>query len=276
MKAALACFLVGAAISSITAAPFANLDFDSGNTNNVVIITPGYPAGYGKTTDLLPGWTVTQNGVVQARASLNAVVIGFGDGIGIFSREGEGHSFVNFQNIITGKFVLYVTTGSSPFVLSQVGDVPPDVSQLRIIEEQINASNYIRTFLNGTDVSNGDISAFAGLKNVRLDVEIGRRQPPPPLAVPDIAVDRIEFVVPTLEMSLTIDKAPPVNGEPKHVTVRFAVEPGNDYFVEFRDGLGSEVSWQTLPGAPHNSGSVVDFTAAQQRFYRVRSVARSP
>jgi hypothetical protein len=87
-------------------------------------------------------------------------------------------------------------------------------------------------------------------------------------------VDSIAFV-PALDWILTLTKNPPANGEPRQVTLSFAVAADRDYFVEFRDSLVAESPWQTLPGAPHNTGSVVDSAAGPQRFYRLRSVARN-
>lgn len=54
------------------------------------------------------------------------------------------------------------------------------------------------------------------------------------------------------------------------MTLTFTPCPGRTHVVQYRDQLGSGV-WQALPGGPHNSGSVVDTSAASQRFYRVRA-----
>jgi hypothetical protein len=67
-------------------------------------------------------------------------------------------------------------------------------------------------------------------------------------------------------------RIPALDGVPERVKLQFAAVVGRDYFVEFRDSLGPESSWQTLSDAPHNSGTVTDNAANPQRFYRVRSV----
>jgi hypothetical protein len=46
---------------------------------------------------------------------------------------------------------------------------------------------------------------------------------------------------------------------------------GRDYFVDYSDSLAPNAIWQTLPGAPHNGGTVTDFATNPQRFYRIRS-----
>ena len=56
---------------------------------------------------------------------------------------------------------------------------------------------------------------------------------------------------------------------PAKVMLTFSPCPGQTHFVEFTNDLGSN-SWQALPGAPHNSGSVTDNITGTRRFYRVR------
>lgn len=59
-------------------------------------------------------------------------------------------------------------------------------------------------------------------------------------------------------------------GPNRLVTLSFTLTPGLNHFVEFRDSLGIG-GWQTLPGGPHNSGSVADPGApVGQRYYRLR------
>ncbi|MCI0540928.1 MAG: hypothetical protein L0Z50_37480, partial [Verrucomicrobiales bacterium] len=111
-----------------------------------------------------------------------------------------------------------------------------------------------------------DISAWSG-KRVTLSLS--------PFFDAAVVIDSIAFV-PALDWILAISRSPSGNGQPPHVTLGFGVATERDYFVEFRDSLGAESSWQPLPGAPHNSGSVVDPAAAPQRFYRLRSVETTP
>ena len=54
-----------------------------------------------------------------------------------------------------------------------------------------------------------------------------------------------------------------------HLT--FPTTAGKNYQVEYRDSLTSGPDWQPLPGAPHNSGAVVDTNSLAMRFYRLRS-----
>ena len=52
-----------------------------------------------------------------------------------------------------------------------------------------------------------------------------------------------------------------------HLT--FAPCLGRNHIVEFRSALGDVPAWQALPGAPHNSGSVMVTNTTAQRFFRV-------
>jgi hypothetical protein len=44
---------------------------------------------------------------------------------------------------------------------------------------------------------------------------------------------------------------------------------GCNHYVEYVNALDGS-PWQTLPGAPHNSGAVSDTNSVPVRFYRVR------
>jgi hypothetical protein len=55
----------------------------------------------------------------------------------------------------------------------------------------------------------------------------------------------------------------------KRLTMTFPLVSGRNHTVESRPDLGSGQKWQALPGAPHNSGLVVDTNNAPQRFYRL-------
>ena len=52
--------------------------------------------------------------------------------------------------------------------------------------------------------------------------------------------------------------------------LNFTPCPGHTHTVEFRNVLGDVNGWQPLPGAPHNSGSVVVTNSTTSRFFRVR------
>jgi len=53
-------------------------------------------------------------------------------------------------------------------------------------------------------------------------------------------------------------------------TLRFTPCSGFNHFVESVDQLQTNAVWQALPGAPHNSGSVIISNSVPKRFYRVR------
>lgn len=54
------------------------------------------------------------------------------------------------------------------------------------------------------------------------------------------------------------------------LTVTFTPQAGQTHVVEYRNDLGSGPAWQSLPGAPHNSGTVTDTNRVVHRFYRLR------
>jgi hypothetical protein len=60
------------------------------------------------------------------------------------------------------------------------------------------------------------------------------------------------------------------NSSSQRVILAYPACPGWDHTVEYRDSVGPGTAWQSLPGGPHNNGTVIDNTAGVQRFYRVR------
>lgn len=60
---------------------------------------------------------------------------------------------------------------------------------------------------------------------------------------------------------------------PPHARLTFGVPPETDVAVQWSHSM-AEGDWHTLPGAPHNSGEVLDFTVADRRFYRLMVVDR--
>ena len=85
-----------------------------------------------------------------------------------------------------------------------------------------------------------------------------------------IELEVVGNVVPP-SLAITVGAQPP--GQGFKVTLTFSPMAGRNHFVEFRDSFGADASWQSLPGAPHNSGSVIDLTTSPQRFYRLRIAA---
>ena len=72
--------------------------------------------------------------------------------------------------------------------------------------------------------------------------------------------------LPGVRLSLTVTNAA---GGAKGVTLKFPTVAGFNYTAQFRDQLTSGPTWQSLPGAPHNSGSVFQLSSPGLRFYRV-------
>lgn len=59
------------------------------------------------------------------------------------------------------------------------------------------------------------------------------------------------------------------------VVISFPTPENHSYIVEYRDSLDGPdpaAGWETLPNGPHDSGNVVDSSAAPQRFYRIRQI----
>jgi hypothetical protein len=72
------------------------------------------------------------------------------------------------------------------------------------------------------------------------------------------------------DVRLTIDHSTLPEGQGERITLSYPVLPSRTYTVEFRDTLDASVTWQPLPGAPHNTGVVTETNILTQRFYRVR------
>ena len=60
-----------------------------------------------------------------------------------------------------------------------------------------------------------------------------------------------------------------LSGGRNRATITFTPCVGVNHLVEFRDQL-ERGAWQSLPGGPHNSGTVSDTNSVGTRFYRVR------
>jgi T5SS/PEP-CTERM-associated repeat protein len=72
-------------------------------------------------------------------------------------------------------------------------------------------------------------------------------------------------VRPTVQLRVTLDRS-----IESKVNLSFVPVPGSNHFIEFRDGLAAGSAWQPFPGAPHNSGLVMDSNVNPTRFYRLR------
>jgi hypothetical protein len=294
MRRLVVIIVVGFLTPVAKAAPFINLDFELGSTNSSLVevrwdgtVFQLLTFGTGPVSDLLPGWGVFIGG---QQTNLMAVGSGYFQWLDENSMPtyaalvGRGADFNAAGPIpIDGDYALSLDNHRRPLnetaqvLVSQRGEVPTDakfltlksydfVSHFGVLIED-NRFDYLDFRRDPKDPATRslDISQWAG-KTITLGIYL-------PEDVPAV-VDSIAFV-PALDWILTITRSPPANGEPPQVTLGFAVAADRDYFVEFRDNLGPEASWQSLPGAPHNSGTVIDSATIPQRFYRLRSVERS-
>ncbi len=286
-------FFAGAA----NCASFINLDFELGSTNSSQVelrdVTVGLTPkkltfGTGSVNDLFPGWTVFLGG---QQTNVMAVGSGYYQWADPFRMPtyaallNRGDYYWSQQPVpFDGNYALALDNRLSELgttrdvVVSQAGDVPPEARFLTlrsypevgyfgilIDDQRFDYLDFNRA-PNDSTIFGLDISGWAGRR-----ITFGIYLPSDAPAV----VDSIAFV-PALDWILTIARTSPANAKPPQVTLGFGVASGRDYFVEFRDSLAAESSWQPLPGAPHNSGSVVDSSGGPQRFYRLRSVERSP
>jgi hypothetical protein len=72
--------------------------------------------------------------------------------------------------------------------------------------------------------------------------------------------------IPNVRVSLSATNAA---GGARGVTLNFPTTAGFNYTAQFRDQLTGGTGWQSLPGAPHNSGSAFQLSTTGTKFYRV-------
>jgi len=60
-------------------------------------------------------------------------------------------------------------------------------------------------------------------------------------------------------------------GPGQRLALNFNTAPGYDFAIEYQDALSPGGAWQTLAGAPFNSGNVTVTNSPPQRFYRLRA-----
>jgi hypothetical protein len=84
-----------------------------------------------------------------------------------------------------------------------------------------------------------------------------------------LATAQLEVVAPASELRLTITQTPlsPVG---QRLILTFPATPGQTHNVQFRNDLDSGPDWQSLPGAPYNSGQAFDTNSRLHRFYRLQ------
>ncbi len=176
---ALSCFTTLLALSSGEAAVFQNLNFENANTNTITDL--GFGAHYGPIADLMPGWTLLRGSNTVTQVGFNNVPPGAGFAT-IFSPAFVGHAPVIGQYSFA-MFPLYDVRSHIiliPFTLSQSGDLPAEVKQIRFlshggpVELDVNDSPISLTYTpvpvqpgwNGAIPvyeAEGDISPYAGL-----------------------------------------------------------------------------------------------------------------
>jgi hypothetical protein len=276
------------------------LDFELGSTNSSQVelraVTVGLTPkkltfGTGLLKDLLPGWQVFIGGHETNLAAVGsgwyqwpdlapmptyASLLNHGDyywGLGgVGGPPFDGNYALAFENVRS--------ESNRAIMVRQTGDIPVEARFLTLrhfwqfghgtfiisINGQRHYLSDLRQNPSDKTVRALEISAWAG-KTATLEFF--------PFSDAAVVIDSIALV-PALDWLLLIERNPPVNGGPPSVTLIFGVEDGHDYFVEFRDGMDAQPSWQVLPGSPHNSGSVVDSAAGPQRFYRLRSEVTTP
>jgi hypothetical protein len=233
------------------------------------------PYGSGPARDLCPGWSFSEGGF-----PLDSIFYNTGK-TAIFERavlEAWFPWIADLPPPDNGKYGLFFNHmgGHPSYEIVQRGDVPSDARLLQINGYHFGTSGYFTATMDGVPAFPGDISAFAG-KNVELKITSQSpipTGPPYPAGTPVSFIDSISFFH-VSNMGLTIASTSPANGEAARVTIRFNPEPGHEYFVEYHDVLDLYPSirrpWLVLPGAPHNSGTVIDSSTDVQRYYRVRS-----
>ena len=58
--------------------------------------------------------------------------------------------------------------------------------------------------------------------------------------------------------------------EGTRISINYAVLPGQNHFIEWRDSLNPLSPWSTAEGGPHNAGTFTETNALPTRFYRLR------
>src|SRR5262249_33173275 len=113
--------------------PFRNLGFDEALTNNAHLTSTdtGFVSGNGLAVDLLPGWSVIQNGTVVTNVFFNEVPLD-ADYVALYDSNGNQRT-ADFPYVTQGKFALSATfSHSEPFELVQTGDIPEGARYLAL------------------------------------------------------------------------------------------------------------------------------------------------
>ena len=106
------------------------------------------------------------------------------------------------------------------------------------------------------------------------DFLVAPKSGPPPYVGGDYTLAFIDLTVinsATCAIQLQVTRLAGGGGPNGTLQLTFPPCPGRTHTVESRAALGDVPGWQALPGAPHNSGSVIVTNSTTQRFFRVRA-----
>ncbi len=78
-------------------------------------------------------------------------------------------------------------------------------------------------------------------------------------------------VVPNADVKLSITLTNTTSPPNPKLLISFNPVVGVNHFIEFRGQIDSTTPWQVFPGAPHNTGILLEPNNLPSRFYRVRS-----
>jgi len=122
----------------------------------------------------------------------------------------------------------------------------------------------------GGGVTRFSVRAGSGVPGLAEDFIVAPKTGSEPFTGGDYAAANVDLTVAQgcsvrLQMQLLGGTGPTTRWQ-----LQFAPCPGKTHTVEARAALGTG-TWQALPGAPHNSGSVTVTNTTPQRFFRVRA-----
>ncbi len=115
------------------------------------------------------------------------------------------------------------------------------------------------------------VQAGSGVLNLSADFLVAPSGGGDPLVGGDYGGAFVDLTVTNSSVPPPALSITPTNPGGGHfqIILRYTVQPGFDYYVEYRDGLGNSTGWQIFPGGPHNSGVYVDTDPPTPRFYRL-------
>jgi hypothetical protein len=118
------------------------------------------------------------------------------------------------------------------------------------------------------------VQAGSGVPQLSSDFQVAPKGGGAPLLGGNYTAALIDLsVTNSTPCEIQLHVAPLANGGGPNGTLRltFGLCPGRNHTVEFRSALDDLPGWQSLPGAPHNSGIVTVTNTVTQRFFRVRA-----